>query len=213
VSGIGILGGTFDPVHCGHLRLALEIRDQLSLDGVRLVPAPNPRLRDSPRADIALRLELLAAAIEGEPGLAVDTREIHRDGPTYTVETLESLRQEFSGEALIFILGMDSFQRLHRWHRWQELLELSHLAVAHRPGGSLPGPGPVADLLAERRCDDVATLKSEPAGRIMICEPPLLDISATRVRSLVAAGRSIRFLVPDKVSDLINRTRCYTHAE
>lgn len=213
MSGIGILGGTFDPVHCGHLRLAVEIREHLSLDKVHLLPAPNPRLRESPRADISRRLEILAAAIEGEPGLVVDTRELEREGPTYTVETLESFRQEFSGEVLVFILGMDNFQHLNRWHRWQELLDLSHLAVAHRPGGTLPGPGPIADLLAQRRCEDAATLMAEPAGRILICEPPLLDISATRIRSLVANGRSIRFLVPDKVNDLINRTRCYTHAE
>ncbi len=213
MAGIGILGGTFDPVHCGHLRLALEIREQLSLDAVRLLPAPNPRLREKPRADGSRRLELLAAAVDGVPGLEVDARELDRDGPTYTVETLESLRREFPDQVLVFILGMDSFQSLDRWHRWQELPGLAHLAVAHRPGGALPGPGPIADLLAQRRCDDVATLAAEPAGRIMICEPPLLDISATRIRALVAEGRSIRFLVPDKVIELINRTRCYTHAE
>ena len=213
MAGIGILGGTFDPVHCGHLRLALEIREQLSLGCVRLLPAPNPRLRETPRADVSRRLELLAAAVDGEPGLEVDARELDRDGPTYTVETLESFRQEFSDEMLVFILGMDSFQSLDHWHRWPDLLSLAHLVVAHRPGGSLPGPGPIADLLEQRRCDDVATLKAKPAGHIMICEPPLLDISATRVRALVAEGRSIRFLVPDKVIELINRTRCYTHAE
>ena len=213
MTGIGILGGTFDPVHYGHLRLAVEIRERLSLDCVRLLPAPNPRLRDAPRADVSRRLEWLAAAVEGEPHLQVDARELDRDGPTHTVETLGSLRQEFPHGVLVFIVGMDSFRKLDRWHRWQELLDLAHLAVAHRPGDCLPGPGPVADLLAQRRCDDVAVLKSVPAGRIMICEPPLLDISATRVRSLVAEGRSIRFLVPDKVIELINRTGCYSHAE
>jgi nicotinate-nucleotide adenylyltransferase len=213
VAGIGILGGTFDPVHCGHLRLALEIREQLFLDSVRLLPAPNPRLRETPRADGSRRLELLAAAVDDEPGLEVDARELERDGPTYTVETLESFRREFPDEVLVFILGMDSFQSLDRWHRWQDLPGLAHLVVAHRPGGSLPGPGPIADLLARRRCDDVATLTAESAGRIMICEPPLLDISATRIRSLVAEGRSIRFLVPDKVIELMNRTRCYKNAE
>lgn len=213
MAGIGILGGTFDPVHCGHLRLALEMRERLDLDRVCLLPAPNPRLREKPRADVSRRLELLAAAIDGEPGLVVDTRELDRDGPTYTVETLESFRQEFPNESLVFILGMDSFQKLDLWHRWQKLLDLAHLAVAHRPGGSLPGPGSIADLLTQHRCDDVATLKARPAGRIMVCEPPLLDISATRIRSLAAAGQSIRFLVPDKVNELINRTRCYTHAE
>lgn len=213
MAGIGILGGTFDPVHCGHLRLALEIRETLSLDVVRLLPAPNPQLRETPRADGSRRLELLEMAVDGVPGLEVDVREMDRGGPTYTVDTLESLRQEFPDEVLVFILGMDSFQSLDGWHRWQELPGLAHLAVAHRPGGALPGPGPIADLLAQRRCDDVATLAAAPAGCIMICEPPLLDISATRIRALVTAGRSIKFLVPDKVIQLINRTRCYTHAE
>lgn len=185
----------------------------MCLDQVRLIPAPNPRLRESPHADIARRLEMLSAAIEDEPGLAVDARELERQGPTYTVETLTSLRREFSSEVLVFILGMDSFARLQRWHRWQELLDLAHLAVAQRPGGSLPDAGPVGELLARRRCDDLALLKAEPAGRIMICQPPMLDISATRVRSLAAHGRSIRFLVPDKVNEMINHTRCYLHAE
>ena len=213
MAGIGILGGTFDPVHCGHLRLALEVREQLSLTSVRLLPAPNPRLRETPRADVAQRLALLRAAIDAEPGLDVDARELDRDGPTYTVETLESLRREFSVEPLVFILGMDSFRSLDRWHRWRGLLDLAHLVVALRPGASLPGQGPVADLLERRRCDDVATLMAKPAGHIMICEPPLLDISATRIRALVAEGRSIRFLVPDKVIELINRSRCYSDAE
>jgi nicotinate-nucleotide adenylyltransferase len=213
VAGIGILGGTFDPVHCGHLRLALEVRDRLSLTSVRLLPAPNPRLRDTPRADVSLRLEMLEAAIDAEPGLEVDARELDREGPTYTVDSLESLRREFSDEPLVFIVGMDSFRRLDSWHRWREFTRLAHVVVAHRPGGTLPGPGPVADFLDAHRCDDAETLMAKPAGHIMICEPPLLDVSATRIRALVAEGRSIRFLVPDKVIELIDRTRCYANAE
>ena len=212
MAGIGILGGTFDPVHCGHLRLAIEVRDRLGLDRVLLVPAPNPRLRETPTADVAHRLELLEAAVDGEPGLAVDARELERDGPTYSVETLESLRNEFPEEIIVFILGMDALRRLDRWHRWRELTELAHLVVAERPGDALPDTGPVADLLAQKRCDDDA-LMAKPAGCIMICAPPLLDISATRVRQLLAEGRSIRFLVPDKVIEVIERTRCYSHAE
>ena len=213
MAGIGILGGTFDPVHCAHLRLAIEVRDRLGLDRVLLLPAPNPRLRDSPRADVARRIELLEAAVDGEPGLAVDARELERDGPTYSVDTLESLRGEFPEEAIVFILGMDSFRRLDRWHRWHALTELAHLVVAERPGDALPESGPVAEFLAPRRCDDAAALMSKPAGHIMICAPPLLDISATRIRRLLAEGRSIRFLVPDKVIDVIERTRCYADAE
>ena len=189
------------------------MRHRLALDCVRLLPAPNPRLREAPRADVGRRLELLAAAVDGEPELQVDERELQHDGPTYTVETLASLRQDFPDEVLVFILGMDSFRKLDRWHRWRELLDFAHLAVAHRPGGALPPAGPIACLLEQRRCDDVAAFKELPAGRIMICEAPLLEISATRIRSLVAEGGNIRFLVPDKVIELINRSRCYTHAE
>ena len=189
------------------------MRDALALDAVRLLPAPNPRLRDTPRADIALRLEMLEAAVTAEPHLEIDARELQRDGPTRTVETLESFRAEFPDAALVFILGVDSFARLDRWHRWQELPELAHLAIARRPGGTLPDAGPVADLLARRRWDDAATLTEVPAGRIAVCDPPLLDISATRIRSLVAEGRSIRFLVPDEVIELIERNGCYANAE
>ena len=213
MAGIGILGGTFDPVHCGHLRLAMEVRDRLHLSSVRLVPAPNPRLRDTPRADVAQRLEILEAAVDDEPGLEVDARELEREGPTYSIETLESLRREFSEEVIVFILGMDSFRRLDRWHRWRELTDLAHLAVAERPGDALPEEGPVAEFLASRRCDDVAALTAKPAGHVIICAPPMLDISATRIRALLAEGRSVRYLVPDKVIDVIERTRCYTHAE
>jgi len=213
VAGIGILGGTFDPVHCGHLRLALEMRQRLGLDCVRLLPAPNPRLREAPLADVGRRLEWLAAAVEDEPELQVDDRELQQDGPTYTVETLASLRRDFPDEVLVFILGMDSFRKLDRWHRWRELLDFAHLAVAHRPGDVPPAAGVIADLLEQRQCDEVAALRELPAGRIMVCEPPLLEISATRIRSLIAEGGNIRFLVPDKVIELINRTRCYTHAE
>lgn len=213
MAGIGILGGTFDPVHCGHLRLALEVRDLLSLTSVRFLPAPNPRLRETPRADVSLRLEMLEAAVDAEPGLEVDARELDRQGPTYTVESLESLRREFPDEPLVFIVGMDSFERLDGWHRWREFPRLAHLVVAHRPGGTLPGPGAVADFLDAHRCDDAEVLMTKPAGHIMICAPPLLDISATRIRVLVSEGRSIRFLVPDKVIELIERTRCYANAE
>lgn len=211
--GLGILGGTFDPVHCGHLRLALEVREQLSLDHVRLLPAPNPRLRGTPHADASHRLALLHAAVDDEAGLEVDARELDRDGPTYTVDTLETLRREFPETAIVFILGMDSFRRLDQWHRWRELPRLAHLAVAHRPGGTLPDSGPVAELLEDCRCDDAASLTAEPAGSILVCAPPLLEISATRVRALIAEGRSIRFLVPDKVIELIKRSRCYEDAE
>ena len=213
MAGIGILGGTFDPVHCGHLRLAVEMLERLQLASVRLIPAPNPRLRGAPLLDAERRLELLRIAVEDVPGLDVDARELDRTGATYTVETLESLREELPREPLCLIVGMDAFRRLDRWHRWPELAELAHIVVARRPGWAPPESGPVAELLSRRGSDDVEALHQAPGGLVMLCDPPRLDISATRIRALIAEGRNIRFLVPDNVLEHITRTRCYTNAE
>lgn len=213
MAAIGILGGTFDPVHCGHLRLALEMLERLELSSVRLVPAPNPRLRDPPQLDAERRVELLELAVADVPGLEVDTQELDRTGPTYTVDTLESLRDELGNAPLCLIVGMDAFRRLDGWHRWPELAELAHIVVARRPGWSTPDSGPVADLLERRVCKRVADLHAAPSGRVMLCDTPWLDISATRVRALIAEGRNIRFLVPDNVMEQIERTRYYTHGE
>ncbi|MDX1434695.1 MAG: nicotinate-nucleotide adenylyltransferase [Gammaproteobacteria bacterium] len=210
---LGLLGGTFDPVHCGHLRLALEMRERLALETVRLLPAPNPRLRDAPHADAGTRLAILAAAVADVAGLEVDDRELSREGPTRTVETLESLRADLPDASLCLLLGMDAFERLDEWHRFDELLDLAHVAVARRRGARAPGTGAVAKLIETHGCDDPAAVHAARAGRIILCDTPYLDISATDIRERLASGRNIRFLVPDNVLELINRNRYYTHAE
>ena len=212
MSAIGVLGGTFDPVHCGHIRLAIETRDHLALDVVRLMPAPNPRLRDAPRADGAVRLALIEQAIADEPGLEADGRELARTGPTYTVETIETLRSELGDASITLILGMDAFVKLPDWHRWDELLGLCHLAVARRPDASTPAGGEVAALLAERATDDARALRARPAGFIHLCPVPMLDISATRIRALLAAGRSVRCLVPDSINQSLIEENPYADA-
>jgi nicotinate-nucleotide adenylyltransferase len=212
LTAIGVLGGTFDPVHCGHVRLAIETREHLGLDMVRLMPAPNPRLREAPMASSEVRVRLVEAAIEGEPGLEVDQRELGREGPTYTVETLEELRAELPRASITLILGMDAFSRLQGWHRWEELTTLCHLAIACRPDSEPPGEGPVANLVARCATDDPAALKSRPAGLVHLCPVPILDISATRVRALRAAGRSTRCLVPDRVHTLLIEENLYNDA-
>ena len=210
---IGILGGTFDPVHCAHLRLALEVRAALRLDSVRLMPAPSPRLRRSPETSAEVRMRLLEAALADVPGLEADGRELARSGPTVTADTLRALREERPDASLCLILGMDAIARLDAWIDFERIPALAHIVVAARPGARAPPPGGAVErLLRERRCDDPDALRTAPAGRVLfVRDIPVLDISATRVRSLRARGESIRFLVPDPVHDIIVKEDLYAH--
>ena len=196
---IGVFGGTFDPVHFGHLRPALEVLEELGLAEVRLVPVHVPAHRPMPAAAGDHRLDLLSLAVADIEGFRVDTRELERPGPSYMVDTLESLRREFPAAPLCLILGMDSFLGLPTWHRWQELAELAHLGVLNRPGGELPRDGVLADWLAPRRAASPAALNERLAGAVYFHPVTQLSISATRIRELIAGGRAPRFLVPEPV--------------
>lgn len=196
---IGIFGGTFDPVHFGHLRPVLEVLEELSLAEVRLIPVHVPPHRDTPSVSSAERLELLRLAVAGVPGLVVDDRETRRPGPSYTVDTLADLRGEFPHRSLCLILGMDSFLGLPSWHRWQELTRYAHLVVLDRPGCAPPTSGVLADWLAERRIETPEPLRTSSAGAVYFHPVTQLDISATMIRRLIAAGRLPRFLVPEAV--------------
>lgn len=209
MESIGILGGTFDPVHCGHLRVALEMRELLSLDEVRLVPVGQPAHRDSPNADGATRARMLERAVEGVRGIGVDTRELNRDGPSYTVDTLRSLRRELPDAALCLIVGMDQFHALDQWHDWQALLDLAHICVAQRPGAALPRSGDVARLLLDRQVTDPGRLRESVAGYIFLGAVPVLDISSTRIRALIARRNDPSFLVPERVLQIIHTEQIY----
>nr|VFJ42349.1 MAG: nicotinate-nucleotide adenylyltransferase [Candidatus Kentron sp. FW] len=209
LESIGILGGTFDPVHNGHLRLALEVRDGLSLSSVRLIPLGRPPHRVPPLAAEEIRRRMLTAAVRNEPGLIVDDQELRRDGLSYTVDTLEALRQRFPDGSLCLILGTDAFCQLHTWNRWHRVLALAHITVAQRPGALLPEAGEIARLLANRQTHDPTCLGREPAGRIFVHPVPQLDISATCIRALVTRGASIRYLVPDAVLEIITNEQLY----
>ena len=210
---IGILGGTFDPVHCGHLRLALEIRDALGLSKVLLVPAANPRLRQTPIASVECRVRMIDAAIVGISGLDSNHLEIFRKGETRTIETLQILRDQNAGQSLCLILGMDTFLRLHQWHRYQDLLTLAHIAIALRPHSQLPEYGPLATLLSTHRTDNRADLQRSDHGLIVVTDTPTLEISATRIRTMSAQGRCIRFLVPDAVHTILEQEAPYTNGQ
>jgi nicotinate-nucleotide adenylyltransferase len=208
---LGLLGGTFDPVHVGHLRLAIEVRERLGLDRVRLLPAPRPRLRDAPRVDAQTRARLLRAAVGGVDGLEVDARELQAPGPTRTVETLEGLREEMGERPMCLILGADAAARLDRWYDWQRLVELAHLVIARRPGAVLPEQGPVAELLARHGDSRLESLRERPAGVIHVCEVPALDVSASAIRERLRSGRSIEFLVPEGVRQMLMNEDLYIH--
>jgi nicotinate-nucleotide adenylyltransferase len=206
---LGILGGTFDPVHHGHLRLAIEMAEALDLAEVRLVPLYLPSHREPPTAPPALRLRMLDAAVADTPPLGVDDRELRRARGSYTVETLAELRGELPGRPLCLILGMDAFAGLEGWQRWREIIGLAHLAVAKRPGSALSPSSPIQDVIDRHGVTDPSDLHRREAGCLLIHDVPALDISASAIRARIAAGRSPRHLLPDAVLELIERNNLY----
>ena len=209
---MGVFGGTFDPVHFGHLRTALELLEYAGLEEMRFMPAGTPPHRPAPHADSAMRLALVRAAIESEPRFCVDDRELRRAGPSWTVDTLRALRAEFPGRPLCLVAGMDAFLGLETWHRWREILELAHLLVAHRPGWDAPATGALGELLRARGVRSGAELRAAPAGRIGVCAVTQLEISSSAIRELARAGREPRYLVPDPVCRLLAASGCYKAA-
>lgn len=200
---IGIFGGTFDPIHIGHLRMALELKQQLGLDEMRLLPAHRPPHRDAPQVSSLERAEMLRIALQNCPELQLDERELQREKPSYTYDTLLELRTELGNEvSLVLCMGEDAFAGLPNWYCWQELIGLAHMVVLARPGWAIPELGEARDLLA-RYQRDVKSLDYEPAGSIVLFSPRLLPISATEIRAQIKAGNSAQFLVPDAVWNYI----------
>jgi len=209
MSPIGIFGGTFDPIHYGHLRTALELLQALRLAEMRFMPAGNPPHRDLTIASAEMRLNMVKAAIAGQPGFTLDDREVRREGPSYSVDTLTELRAEHRDRSLCLIVGIDAFLGLPKWHQWREILQLAHLIVAHRPGWRAPSMGPLGELLVDRGTGRINDLHESRAGCIYIHAGTQLEISSTEVRKLIAAGRDPRYLMPDPVRAIIEETQCY----
>ena len=196
---IAVLGGTFDPVHIGHLRVAWEAAEALDAD-VRLMPAQVPPHRPPPVASAQQRVRMLQLALAGQDRLTLDTRELARPGPSYTFDTLQSLRKEFgNARALILLLGADAFAGLSSWHRWRELFELAHVVVLTRPGHVAAWPAELAAAAVPRRVESAQQLSAAPAGRVLELAVTPLEISASHVRALLAAGREPRWLLPEAV--------------
>lgn len=206
---LGLLGGTFNPVHIGHLRAALEVTEFMGLDELRLVPSARPPHRQAPQVSAEQRLAMVELAVVGEPRLKVDDRELKRDKPSYTLDTLESLRGELAAhDQLFLLLGWDAFCGLPSWHRWQELLDHCHLLVLQRPDADSEAPEALRDLLAARSVSNPLSLQG-PGGQISFIWQTPLAVSATQIRQLLAAGRSARFLLPDAVLAYIQAQGLY----
>jgi nicotinate-nucleotide adenylyltransferase len=206
----GVFGGTFDPVHYGHLRSALELVERLQLAQLRLMPNAHPPHRDPPRCSAEHRAAMVELAVAGEPRLVCDARELRRNGSSYTIDSLIELRAELGAQrALCMVLGCDAVQDIPQWHRWQELLDWAHIVVLARPGWTLPRSGVVAKWLRTHRAETTSALRLQCAGSILIEELRPQAISSTEIRELLAAGRSARYLLPQSVLDYIQNHELY----
>ena len=213
---VGILGGTFDPIHLGHLRLAEEVAQTLRLSEVRFVPSGTPPHRAAPRMPTAHRLAMVRLAALGNPLFRVDEREVRRTGPAYTFDTLTEIRAEAGADLpVVLLVGADAFLDFAAWHRWREVFGLAHVAVAHRPGFPVERwrdsmPQPLAREYAARLMQQPLAVHLAPAGGIVVIPFTALDISATAIRELVRSGGSPRYLLPDPVLDYIRSEALYS---
>lgn len=210
---IGVLGGTFDPIHFGHLRLAQELADAVSLDEVLFIPAAMPPHRQQPSTSAQERAGMVALAIRDNPRFRLDMRELLREGASYTIDTLQALRLELGEEISIsLLLGSDAFLGLPGWHHWQELLDLAHIVVAYRPNAPLEKdkmPPKLQALCGERVTEDPSALAKNRAGYIFMQHITPLDISATAIREEIRNGSSPRYLMPDSVIEHIRQHELY----
>lgn len=213
---VGIYGGTFDPIHIGHLRVAEELINDIAFSRFFFVPAGKPRLRDMPFASKMQRARMVELAIADNPGFLLDTREIKRESVSRTVETLREYRSEYGGDvALCLIIGADTFLKIHQWYDWRDIFGLCHLIIVNRPGSRVIKhkqnlPEEIQQVCAACWTACSVSLTGQPNGLIYVAPTTLLDISATQIRAMVAVRKSIRYLVPDAVSDYIKTHQLYT---
>jgi nicotinate-nucleotide adenylyltransferase len=202
---IGINGGTFDPVHYGHLRPALEVMQHLGLEQVRFVPCFRPVHKGEPNVSAQQRSEMIRLAINKQPKFALDTIEMDKGGPSYMVDTLRILKQDFADSALILMMGTDAFAKFDSWHKWQDILDLANILVMHRPGEPVPQNGKSGEIYKKYHVNAFTQIH----GQIKDMAVTQLDISSTRVRKYLQAGLSAEYLVPPCVMEYINKHGLY----
>ena len=207
---IGILGGTFDPIHNGHLRLALEAKEQLSLDHVRLIPLKFPPHRSIPVASAIHRRAMIELAISDEESLCIDLRELNSDETSYSINTLKSLRQQFTDDALCLILGRDAFNKIDSWKDWEELLDYAHIIVANRPGEpDAAGSQDLEQWVKQHHSSQLESLKETTSGTIYFIEIPMLDISSSMIRHKYVERENIDQLLPESILTYIKDNHLY----
>ena len=209
---IGILGGTFNPIHLGHLHLANQLQTKLGFDSIRFMPAALPALKDKPNVTAEQRAEMVKIAIANQPHFSLDTRELSRAGTSYTIDTLISLREELGDEVSIcWLMGFDAFANLDAWHRWQELLNKAHLIVVKRPHSSDLSNlnAEVKTLLEKHETKNVEEVKKQAYGKISIQEIAALDISSTEIREKIAHDKDVRSMVPEALLSYIQQHQLY----
>ncbi|MGR8981483.1 MAG: nicotinate-nucleotide adenylyltransferase [Gammaproteobacteria bacterium] len=203
---IGLFGGTFDPVHYGHLRSALEVKDLFNLDEVRLIPSSVPPHRAQPAASANQRLEMLELAVRNQPGLTIDTREVEREGNSYMADTLRSLRNDFPDQSLILFIGCDAFNGLTTWHHWRRLFDYAHIVCMTRPGFTIDA---LTGFLKARSTHEIEQLEQSPAGKLFFQKVTQLDISSTAIRKMIAEKRNPGYLLPEAVIAYIYDHKLY----
>jgi len=206
---IGIFGGTFDPVHFGHLRAASEALEALPLANLRLLPAGQPPHRSLTFAPAEHRFAMLELALQSQPDLIADDREVRRTGHSFMVDTLLEFREQTGDSPLLLLIGQDAANTLDTWHQWQRLFELAHIVIMRRPDSKHVYSGQLFREVQPRLVSDVKALGETSSGLVLPLEVTQLAISSTRIRSLIAAGRTARFLLPEPVIRYIDENGLY----
>lgn len=208
---VALFGGTFNPIHNGHLRIASELAELLSIPKIRLMPCASPSHRQVPQVSAKQRVEILKAAIsEGYPKLDIETIELQRAGPSYSIDSVVSIRQTMDSKAPLFLcLGMDSFASLDKWHRWNELTDYCHIIVCGRPNYIKPQEGSLINWINQHNCDCLSTVKDTPSGCIYFCDLSMLSISSTRIRNSIKQKANIDNMTPPAVIDYIRQNHLY----
>lgn len=209
IEPIALMGGTFDPIHYGHLRCAEEVRVKLGLETLFLLPAGKPVHRATPQASNEQRLEMLKLAQTEFPGLAIDRRELDREGPSYMVDTLQEIRNQSPEKPLLLLIGQDSANELNSWHRWQELFELAHLVILSRPGSNMAYRPELEKQINKRLVDEPEVLITQKTGFVLHFRVTAIDICATTIKSMIRLGRSPHAMLPEQVMAYIRENGLY----
>lgn len=209
---VGIFGGTFNPIHFGHLRMAQELASVLAMDEVKFIPSANPPHKDNVMVSAEHRSAMVKLAIADNPLFSLDELELNREGPSYTIDTLVSLRESLGQDtSLCLMMGSDAFVNLNTWYRWQELLDYAHIVLVQRPSAQPQEalPTEVEALLRDHYTDQHADLANENSGGIIMQSITGQDISATGVRGMFGCGESVRYLVHDEVGSYVQQHHLY----